>query len=156
MCLWEILFLNIPHPDLLMISRTSILEKKNLHLLNDCRIVPWNANCIGLFKSNIVLKEENLSWHSPSTSYLVPEYVQTYCESSWDGKPFYTYPLSCTSYFMASLDSLFEHPFNETQAEQEHASGDLNAKFSQETTSARKSLELPRASYIIYHSMYLL
>ena len=57
---------------------------------------------------------------------------------------------------MVSLDSLFEHILNETQAEQEYASGDLNAKFSQETTSARKSLELPRASYIIYHSMYLL
>ena len=42
------------------------------------------------------------------------------------------------------------------QSEQEYASGDLNATFSQETTSARNSLEIPRASYIIYHFIYFL
>jgi len=53
---------------------------------------------------------------------------------------------------MVSLDSLFEHILNETQAEQEYASGDLNARFSQETTSARNSLEISIA--LLYHIPY--
>ena len=39
---------------------------------------------------------------------------------------------------MASVDHLFEHSHNETQAEQEYASRDLKAKFSWETTLSQK------------------
>ena len=35
---------------------------------------------------------------------------------------------------MASVDHLFEHSHNETQAEQEYASRDLKTKFSEEIT----------------------